>query len=62
MALAELSGGANKMMDITVAIDKLDKMGLEKVKEELVQRGLNPEEISIVENYLSISAVTKKEF
>ena len=41
MALAELSGGADKMMDITVAIDKLDKMGLEKVKEELVQRGLN---------------------
>ena len=55
MALAELSGGANKMMDITVAIDKLDKVGLEKVKEELVQRGLNLEEISIIENYLSIS-------
>ena len=41
MALAELSAGADKMMDITVAIDKLDKVGLEKVKEELVQRGLN---------------------
>jgi histidyl-tRNA synthetase len=55
MALAELSGGANKMMDITVAIDKLDKVGLEKVKEELVQRGLNLKEISIIENYLSVS-------
>lgn len=55
MALAELSAGVGKMMDITVAIDKLDKVGLEKVKEELVQRGLNLREISIVENYLSIS-------
>src|SRR5215831_11254931 len=34
MALAELSAGAEKMIDITVAIDKLDKVGLEKVKEE----------------------------
>ena len=60
MALAELCGGANKMMDITVAIDKLDKVGLEKVKEELVQRGLNPEEISIIENYLSISGTNEE--
>src|SRR5687767_11721091 len=35
-ALAELCGGADKMMDITIAIDKLDKIGLDKVKEELV--------------------------
>jgi histidyl-tRNA synthetase len=55
MALAELSAGTDKMMDITIAIDKLDKVGLEKVKEELVQKGLNPEHISIIENYLSIS-------
>ncbi len=55
MALAELSAGTDKMMDITVAIDKLDKVGLEKVKDELVQRGLNPGAVSIVENYLSIS-------
>ncbi len=60
MALAELSAGANKMMDITVAIDKLDKVGLEKVKEELVQRGLNLGEISIVENYLSISGTNEE--
>src|SRR4249919_2162312 len=36
-ALAELCGGANKMMEITIAIDKLDKIGIEKVKEELLQ-------------------------
>jgi len=60
MALSELSAGADKMMDITVAIDKLDKVGLEKVKEELVQKGLNVNEISIVENYLSISGTNEE--
>jgi histidyl-tRNA synthetase len=43
------------MTDITVAIDKLDKIGIEKVKEELNQRGLSEQQISTVENYLNIS-------
>ena len=60
MALAELSAGTDKMMDITVVIDKLDKVGLEKVKEELVQRGLTSREVSIVENYLSISGTNEE--
>ncbi|QNA45228.1 histidine--tRNA ligase [Lacibacter sediminis] len=54
-ALAEICGGSEKMVDITVAIDKLDKIGLEKVKEELVQRGLTAEQISIIEKYLLIT-------
>ena len=54
-ALAELCGGADKMIDITIAIDKLDKIGLEKVKEELAQRGLKDQQIKIIENYLNIS-------
>ena len=54
-ALAEICGGADKMVDITIAIDKLDKIGLEKVKEELSQRGLSADQISIIEKYLSIS-------
>jgi histidyl-tRNA synthetase len=54
-ALAELCGGAEKMMDITIAIDKLDKIGLEKVKEELQQRELNNEQIKIIESYLNIT-------
>src|SRR5215216_373333 len=45
-ALAEISGGIDKMMDITIAVDKLDKIDLEKVKEELEQRGLSKEQIS----------------
>jgi histidyl-tRNA synthetase len=54
-ALAELCGGADKMIDITIAIDKLDKIGLEKVKEELQERGLKDEQIKIIESYLSIT-------
>ncbi|MEI7629033.1 MAG: histidine--tRNA ligase [Bacteroidota bacterium] len=53
-ALAEISGGADKMVDITVAIDKLDKIGLEKVKEELSERGLNEHQIKTIETYLLI--------
>lgn len=54
-ALAEICGGADKMTDITVAIDKLDKIGLEKVKEELVQRGISNQQTKIIEEYLNIS-------
>lgn len=54
-ALAEACGGSDKMVDITVAIDKLDKIGIEKVKEELIQRGLNTEQIVVIEKYLLIS-------
>ena len=54
-ALAEVCGDAGKMMDITIAIDKLDKIGLEKVKEELYQRGLNNEQIAVIEKYLGIT-------
>jgi len=53
-ALAELTSANDRMMDITMTIDKLDKIGLEKVKEELAQRGLNTDQISTIENYLSI--------
>ncbi|MBC7889597.1 MAG: histidine--tRNA ligase [Ferruginibacter sp.] len=53
-ALAHLCGGSAKMMDITIAIDKLDKIGLDKVKEELLLRELTPQQIGVIEKYLSI--------
>ena len=59
-SLAELCGGADKMMDITIAIDKLDKIGLEKVKEELAQRGLNETQISSIEKYLGIEGTNEE--
>lgn len=54
-ALADLCGGADKLTDITVAIDKLDKIGIDKVKEELSQRGLQSAQIHTIEKYLQIS-------
>lgn len=54
-ALASLCGGADKLTDITIAIDKLDKIGIEKVKEELQQRGLDESQIKTIESFLNIS-------
>jgi len=54
-ALAKTCGGIDKMMDITIAIDKLDKIGIIKVKEELTQRGLTTEQVNIIEKYLNIN-------
>lgn len=59
-ALAEICGGADKMIDISIAIDKLDKVGLEKVKEELQQRGINEQQADIIENYLLISGTNEQ--
>jgi histidyl-tRNA synthetase len=53
-ALANLCGGADRMMQITIAIDKLDKIGIEKVKEELLSNGLNNEQVQTVEKFISI--------
>ena len=53
-ALAILCESEAKLTDITIAIDKLDKIGLEKVKEELLQRELNEKQIGIIEKYLLI--------
>jgi histidyl-tRNA synthetase len=53
-ALAEKCGGTSHMMNITIAIDKLDKIGMDKVKQELRERGLNEEQVALVEKYISI--------
>ena len=54
-ALAEHCGGSDKLTDITIAIDKLDKIGIDKVKEELTVKGLSDNQISAIEKYLNIS-------
>jgi histidyl-tRNA synthetase len=43
------------MTDITITIDKLDKIGIEKVKEDLEYKGLTKGEINVIEHYLNIS-------
>lgn len=53
-ALAEIVGKPELLTDITVAIDKLDKIGADGVKKELQERGLAENEIVIIENFLNI--------
>lgn len=52
--LAEICGNPEKLVDITVAIDKIDKIGLESVKEELAEKGLDEKAISIIEPVLTL--------
>ena len=52
--IAEVIGAPDKITDITVAIDKLDKIGLEKVNEELAERGLSDEAINKLQPILAL--------
>ena len=53
--IAETIGEADRIVDITVAIDKLDKIGLEKVNEELLQKGVSAEAILKLQPILQLS-------
>lgn len=57
--LAECCGAAEMLTDITVAIDKLDKIGMDGVHNELVQRGLSAEKINFISGYLNIKGETE---
>jgi histidyl-tRNA synthetase len=52
--IAEYIGAPDKMIDITVAIDKIDKIGIDKVNEELAERGLTAESIAALRPILEI--------
>lgn len=52
--IAEVIGAPDKLIDITVAIDKIDKIGIEKVNEELSERGLSSESIAALQPMLQI--------
>ena len=53
--IAEVIGEADKIVDITVAIDKLDKIGLEAVNEELANDGISPEAIEKLQPIITLS-------
>lgn len=53
--IAELLGAADKIIDITVAIDKLDKIGLDKVNEELLAAGLSAQQVETLQPIISLS-------
>ena len=57
---AEIAGAPDKVVDITVAIDKLDKIGLEKVKEEMADKGISAQGIAVIEQILSLSGSTQE--
>ena len=52
--IAEVIGAAEKIVDITVAIDKLDKIGLENVNQELREDGLSDEQIEKLQPIISL--------
>ena len=58
--IAEVIGEADKIVDITVAIDKLDKIGLEKVNEELLAKGLPAEAIEKLQPILGLSGTNRE--
>ena len=53
--IAEIIGEAEKITDITVAIDKMDKIGLEKVNEEIASKGISAEAIAKLQPILKLS-------
>ena len=58
--IAELVGQPDKLIDITVAIDKIDKIGIENVKAELSERGISEESIERLIPILEINGSTQE--
>jgi len=53
--IAEVIGASDKLIDFTVALDKLDKIGEEKVKEEMLSKGISPDGIEKLQPLFSLS-------
>lgn len=60
--IAEVIGEADKIVQITVAIDKLDKIGIEKVNEELVSKGVSSEAIKKLQPILELNGTREEKF
>ncbi|MDX9933047.1 MAG: histidine--tRNA ligase [Bacteroidales bacterium] len=58
--IAEIIGEAEKITDITVAIDKLDKIGLEKVNEEIASKGISQNAIDKLQPILKLSGTNSE--
>ncbi|MDD3358112.1 MAG: histidine--tRNA ligase [Parabacteroides sp.] len=58
--IAEIIGEADKIVDITVAIDKLDKIGLENVNEELRGKELSEEAIAKLQPIIQLSGTNRE--
>lgn len=60
--IAEVVGAADKIVDITVAIDKLDKIGLEKVNEEMIEKGVSKEAVEKLQPIIQMVGSTAEKF
>lgn len=58
--IAEVIGAADKIVDITVAIDKLDKIGLDNVNKELADNGLSADAIDKLQPIISLSGTNEE--
>ncbi|MGN1212364.1 MAG: histidine--tRNA ligase [Candidatus Cryptobacteroides sp.] len=58
--LAEICGFPDKVVDITVAIDKIDKIGLEAVEAEMKEKGLSDAAVAVIEPVLTLSGTTQE--
>ena len=58
--IAEIIGEADKIVDITVAIDKLDKIGLDNVNAELAQKGIPQEAIEKLQPIIMLSGTNEE--
>jgi histidyl-tRNA synthetase len=58
--ISEVIGYPEKLTDITIAIDKIDKIGIDAVKAELEERGIDVEAISRIEPILKLSGTTQE--
>ncbi|MBR6262860.1 MAG: histidine--tRNA ligase [Prevotella sp.] len=58
--IAEIIGEADKIVDITVAIDKLDKIGLEGVNEELKKNGISQDAIDKLQPIIALSGTNEE--
>ena len=56
--IAEVIGAPDKIVDITVAIDKLDKIGVDAVNAELAERGLTADAVQALQPILNLSGST----
>jgi len=58
--IAEVIGEKDRIVDITVAIDKLDKIGLEKVNEELLEKGISQDAVEKLQPILNLSGTVSE--
>jgi histidyl-tRNA synthetase len=60
--IAEVIGEKDRIVDITIAIDKLDKIGLEKVNEELLEKGITQDAVDRLQPIMNLSGTVSEKF